>query len=58
MTNWQPITRPWPASYNSRTDVNFLMTQDLDFLMTQDDNYLVLQDSYTINTSWIWRPTI
>ena len=58
MTNWQPITRPWPASYNSRTDVIFLCTEDWDYITTEDWDYIILEESYWITTEWTSRPAI
>ena len=55
MTNWQPITRPWPASYNSRTDVDFLLMETWDFLLLETWDKILLENSYNINSSWTWR---
>lgn len=55
MTNWQPITRPWPASWGARTDINFLLMETWDFLLLETWDKFLLEDSYNINTSWNWR---
>ena len=67
MTNWQPISRPWPASWTNprdkiificTEDLDFLMTEDDDYLITDDDDYLITDDSTVIKTNWNTRPII
>ena len=55
MTNWQPVTRPWPTTYSSRTDVNFLLMETWDFLLLENWDKILLEDSYSVNTNWTWR---
>ena len=54
------------TNYSSRTWISFIMTELLDFLMTEDNDYIITDDSIystyawrnSVNTTYIWRPTI
>lgn len=56
-TSWTGRTSP-TTSWGARTDLWFLLMETWDFLLLETWDKFLLEESYSVNTSWTWRPTI
>ena len=59
MTNWQPISRPWPASWTtSRIWWAYLMTRAWEYILTRAWQRIIIRVPWCTQSSSNWQNRI